>query len=149
MPIGPGWVTNGSQCPAELSFLSGCCRNLSEPVMTYKLHKELVLAASKCHSFPTDGPWPCSPQPGSIRITWQSSASPALWCPTASAVGRAVLSPPSAFLCRGCGAGCSLPFLASSLRPGLWSQGVWRARGCHSLETNHKNCFPLVLIYLF
>lgn len=36
----------------ELSFLSGYCRNLSEPVMTYKLHKELVLAASKSHCCP-------------------------------------------------------------------------------------------------
>lgn len=34
-------------CPAELSLLSAPRRNLSEPVMTYKLHKELVLAASK------------------------------------------------------------------------------------------------------
>lgn len=35
----------------ELCILSGffpLCRNLSEPVMTYKLHKELVSAASMC-----------------------------------------------------------------------------------------------------
>lgn len=128
---------SGSQCPAQLSFLSGCCRNLSEPVMTYKLHKELVLAASKSHSFPTDGPWPCSPQPGSIKITWQSSTSPALWCPAASPVERAVAVSSKCLSVQEMWCWMSPPLLLQcpSLRV-LCFHGVWRARGCHSLESS-------------
>lgn len=84
MSPGPGGAVEGQQvCPSalrdqsraghaalpELTFLSGCCRNLSEPVMTYKLHKELVLAASKSHGRPANTPWPCPPQPAYIKIT--------------------------------------------------------------------------------
>lgn len=70
MPLGDGGALGKRLCPlvlrdqlrvghaalTELRFLSGYCRNLSEPVMTYKLHKELVLAASKSRSCPADSP---------------------------------------------------------------------------------------------
>lgn len=69
VPAGTSRLVGEQICPQSLeishevtlpsqssSFLSGCCRNLSEPVMTYKLHKELVLAASKYSPQPDPSP---------------------------------------------------------------------------------------------
>lgn len=81
------------------------------------------------------------PDPALPRITWQSSASPALWCLTASPVKRGVALLSKCLSVQGmwCWMFPSLLCYCSALPLQdrvLCPQRIWRARGCCSLESS-------------